>query len=201
MSGRTLSHTMTAVKLLLLLLAGTGALRLPLYGNYSSTFFWWTSVAVGGVPFTVTVDTGSSDLLVPALGCTGCIGGDPATYLNASRAALPCPPLPELLCTCAGGALCVFNVTYGGSLTLEAVGVHDTLTVAGLTTQVRLGATYNVLQPPVLRASPRRAGLQRLRARLSTRDLGQYPEGMWGLAFRYSNNHQQPPLLTPVAAR
>ncbi len=61
---------------LLLVVAGGTGLTLPLAGNYSELFFWYTTVHLGqdAQPFTVTVDTGSSDFMVPQLGCSNCIG-------------------------------------------------------------------------------------------------------------------------------
>lgn len=42
-----------AMRLLCLFVACVIGLRIPLLGNYSETFFWFTTVSVGGESFTV----------------------------------------------------------------------------------------------------------------------------------------------------
>ena len=137
------------------------AFRLPLLGNFSQTFFWFTTVNVGTRSFTVTVDTGSSDFLIPQLGCGSCFGGNPNNYYNLSGHALACQTNLHCL-TCQPA--CNFSVTYGGSLTENATAVKDFVTLgSGWSGAVTFGATYNVIQPQ----------------RRKRQDLSGYPEGIW----------------------
>ena len=48
--------------------------RLPLGGNILPIGIYYTNVEVGTPPkqFAVTIDTGSTDLLIPVAGCDGC---------------------------------------------------------------------------------------------------------------------------------
>lgn len=110
-------------RLLLVAFIGLGlGFRLPLLGNYTQLFFWFTTVSVGAqMNFTVTVDTGSSDFLIPQLGCSTCFGGDPNQYYDASKHVLACGQGLHCL-TCQPA--CNFSVTYGGSLTENATAVQ-----------------------------------------------------------------------------
>jgi hypothetical protein len=156
--------------------ATTNYITFPLRGNYTQLFFWYASIAVGGDNYTVTVDTGSSDLLVPALGCSTCIGGDPSceccvfhtcshqltcqiiAYYNTSGHLLPCSNTNlRCVCTPPTKAPCNFQVVYGGALTLSASGVHDAVSLGGVgghgafkSQNVLFGAIYNVTQPQQL---------------------------------------------------
>ena len=49
----------------------------PLQGNFTEMFLYWLDIKVGTPPklFTVAFDTGSSDTLVPRVGCENCIQG------------------------------------------------------------------------------------------------------------------------------
>jgi len=53
----------------------------PLFGNFSEVYLYWAKVSVGTPPksFTVAFDTGSSDLLIPSVGCESCVG-DPSEW-------------------------------------------------------------------------------------------------------------------------
>lgn len=170
--------------------ACSSSLRIPVLGNYSETFFWYVEISVGSVPFTVTIDTGSSDLLVPAVGCTGCFGGDPSKYYPLDESHLvPCN-VPGLACRCSVTPhdYCVYSVTYGGSLTEDAIAVHDQVSLGtGWTGQVRFGAAYNVSQGNVAIASRRR------------QQASDYPEGIWGLAYSQLNSLGTTTLLDTLA--
>ena len=160
-------------------------LRLPLQGNYSAMFFWFTTLHVNGVPFTVTVDTGSSDLLVPAVGCKGCFGGQPSQYFPVAKGnEIGCGT--TLKCNCAApGGPCDFSVTYGGALTESAIAVHAQVSLgAGWNGTVQFGATYNVTQGNGLVTS-----YQRKRRRgVARQNPASFPEGLWGLAWSQLNS-------------
>jgi Eukaryotic aspartyl protease len=82
---------------------GAKEVEVPLLGDFHTIFMYYADVSVGSNPpqhFTATVDTGSSDFLVPQLGCTGCYGGKyvihiVALVLPAPLSDLPLPPLFE----------------------------------------------------------------------------------------------------------
>lgn len=175
---------------------GASSLTVPLLGNYNELFFWYTRIAVGGKAFTVTVDTGSSDLLIPALGCQTCIGGNASQYYNvSSKNAVPCGSSPSLKCRCGvvSASLCSYSVTYGGALTLYANAVHDTVSLGGILrgSNVLFGATYNVSQGG---GGTKRRVPSRL-SRGKRQSMQDYPEGIWGLAFPNINALGTLPLL------
>jgi len=176
--------------LLLLILCTSTAVRLPLLGNYSETFFWFTTIEVDGVRFTVTVDTGSSDLLLPELGCATCFGGDPNKYLNVSGRLIGCNGgASDLHCNCSSGGRCEFSVTYGGALTEDAVAVSAQVALqpnaSAWSAPVKFGATYRVTQ-----------GQRSVMARQS---MPNYPEGICGLAFSELNALGTKTLLDTLA--
>ena len=179
---------MTALLVLVFLCLAASSLspsvQLDLGGNYSELFFWYVSVTVFGVPFTATVDTGSSDFLIPQLGCASCFGGDPQTYYNrTSETAVSCgAPLHCSSCLPA----CNFSVTYGGSLTENATAVRDSVYLGGAWKgQVVFGATYNVVQPQ----------------RRKRQQMADYPEGILGLAFSAENSLGTATLIDTLAAQ
>jgi hypothetical protein len=147
-------------------------LRLPLLGNFSETFFWFVSVSVGSQSFTVTVDTGSSDFLIPQLGCGSCFGGDPKKYYNGTNHFLGCSDNSLKCLTCA--PFCNFSVTYGGALTENATAVHDLVSLGSpWSGKVVFGATYNVIQPQRRRVE----SIRRSSSIHKRQDLSGYPEG------------------------
>jgi hypothetical protein len=83
--------------LLLCSLTSSDAVSLKVLGNFSETFFWFTTIQVGvkQEPFTVTIDTGSSDLLIPQLGCSSCFGGDPQHYYDMTGHLASCHEVKE----------------------------------------------------------------------------------------------------------
>lgn len=61
-------------------LSSSGVYLTRLHGNFTEMFLYWLDIQVGNPPkkFTVAFDTGSSDTLVPRVGCENCIpGSDP----------------------------------------------------------------------------------------------------------------------------
>ena len=162
-----------------------GYVTLPLYGTYSEDFFWWCSIAVGkNSSFTVTVDTGSSDLLIPSLNCSSCFGGDRSKYYNETSHTVPCQG-SALACShpCPLSDLCQFQVTYGGALTEYANAVRDVVGFSSLQGVVDFGAVYMVKQQQQERTTLRRSEIRR-RGRGKKEFAGQqFPEGLWGVAF------------------
>lgn len=184
--------------------AASTPIVLPLAGNYSQLFFWYTTVRVGAHAYTATIDSGSSDLLMPALGCNGCIGGNPTGYYNASGPHAVACKGQRLRCSCGAGggpaSLCDFNVTYGGALTLFASAANDRVSIApGVASTVFFGATYNVSQPQLSPLWRRRVPSRR--SRLQRQSMQDYPEGMWGLAFASINALGTAPMLDTVTQR
>jgi hypothetical protein len=66
-------------------LSKDGSFITPLYGNFTEMFLYWLKIEVGNPPiqYTVAFDTGSSDTLVPRVGCISCVG-DPSHWFGLS---------------------------------------------------------------------------------------------------------------------
>lgn len=182
---------------------GLKPLYLPLEGNYSEIFFWYSQISVGGAAFTVTIDTGSSDLLIPQLGCGSCFGGDPNHYYNISGHTVPCNTVLQCSCNTKTQS-CNFNVTYGGSLTEYAAAVTDDISLGEgwVAYGALFGATYNVTmqqqQQQMMLHHRRRSFLSHRRTRQS---MPSYPEGIWGLAFSSLNSLGTLTLLDTICAQ
>ena len=92
---------------------------------------FYTTIDIGGRPFNVTVDTGSTDLLVPIDGCDGCVPTAPAYQPKSD--ALPCTNTSSLLCkscveNAAGERFCSFYDSY---LTCDLSNLTATCSVSG----------------------------------------------------------------------
>ena len=80
---------------------------IPLYGNFSSLFMYYTYVQVGTPPlaFSVVIDTGSSNLLVPDVACASCAGNRSRFYnatLSTTAQRVPCTRSAPPIAGCAG---------------------------------------------------------------------------------------------------
>lgn len=137
--------------LFLLLLLGTGSdgRMLPLHLHKPTTFesvlvmkgnmlpmgVYATTISIGTppVPFQVTIDTGSTDMLVPVQGCNGCVAGAP-TYdpkASSTSSVVPCTDSSDMHCKqCAAGnpSQCGFKDSY---LTCDMSNETATCTVSG----------------------------------------------------------------------
>jgi hypothetical protein len=136
-------------------------------------------VTVGDQKFTVSMDSGSSDLVFPLAACDSCIGpGLNDTSLLLPYSKTECQYDYDNL-TGAPGHFCGFNVTYGGSMTLAnikgvaTVGLADnSVTVADTT----FGGTYALdfgLRHGVGAAVTKKTGVQ----------YENPPQGVAGFAF------------------
>jgi hypothetical protein len=176
-------------------------LSVPLFGNFSALYMYYTYVQIGtpAVSFSVVVDTGSSDFFIPQAGCSGCMPPTKGSPLyngskSMSSTRVGCTDPGKLICSnagsqCSASAPCETSVTYGGSLTEEADLFKD---VVQLNTDFYpadpvvnhsiFGAIYNITQL----GTPARRRLRRRRraaAAAARRDDETYPEGMLGLAL------------------
>lgn len=169
--------------LLFTVACGSPAIELPLYGNFSATFMYYTTIEIGGKRLeNVVVDTGSSDLLVSMRDCAGC---EPPGDLDPSVApAVPCGLAASqgLTCSCDGG-LCVATTDYGGQIT-ERWGVRSAdVCFPGSVACAKgywFGGVFNVTMQPLQETRGRAWGRRLMR---SFGD-GEVAMGMWGLAYR-----------------
>eukprot|EP01111_Echinosteliopsis_oligospora_P016878 TRINITY_DN7149_c0_g1_i1.p1 TRINITY_DN7149_c0_g1~~TRINITY_DN7149_c0_g1_i1.p1 ORF type:complete len:430 (+),score=98.95 TRINITY_DN7149_c0_g1_i1:145-1434(+) len=193
---------------------------LPLLGNFSEFYFYYTKIQVGTPKdtYTVIVDTGSSDLLIPSIGCDSCYGGNPLHYYNMSSSStskyidcgdkeyhcsLPCPTSGE----------CFFVEQYAGGITEQAIVVSDLITFpsssklsssspssSSLSCQASFGRVYNVsMVNPSMEDNDddgmeyRRPSHPLIHGFLGDED---YPEGIWGLAFQELSASGAEPLFS-----
>jgi len=184
-------------------------------GNFTQNFLYWTQVQVGSPPrnYTVTVDTGSSDFLIPAKGCWMCAGKHSNFYEPAqSRTYKPVPCTISSECTCVNEtstlSLCQYVVAYTG-IAEQCVGAFDLVAflnqqeevgseatgLFGMIQRIRFGAT-------VAEAAPsHRLVYGDLNRRVASRQMPFYPDGMWGMAYEALESIGQPTVLDALHAQ
>lgn len=108
---------------------------LVMKGNLLPMGVYATTIGVGTppVPFQVTLDTGSTDMLIPVKGCKGCAAGAPTFNPDASSTSsvVACKGTSDVKCkSCADGHLdqCGFKDSY---LTCDLSNETATCTVSG----------------------------------------------------------------------
>jgi hypothetical protein len=155
-------------------------------------FFYYTTIQVGTPArnYTVIVDTGSADLLIPSVDCHTCVG-NPKTFYNEKRSSTFEPQSckdTNLKCTsCRDNGQCAYKVSYVG-ISESAVVVNDVVRVGDATVRAAVGAVYHIDQPQNALANRfnKRFGSRfgshvAAAAAAAVADGGLvYPEGMWG---------------------
>lgn len=108
---------------------------LVMKGNMLPMGIYATTVSVGTppVPFEVTIDTGSTDMLIPVKGCKGCAKDAPTynTKASSTSSVVACKSTSDVQCkSCAVGNKdqCGFTDSY---LTCNMKNQTDTCTVSG----------------------------------------------------------------------
>lgn len=184
---------MTSLILLALVAVALGSspvVEIPLYGNFSATFMYYTELSFpGGHTESVVIDTGSSDLLVSLSDCLGC---QPPGDLPPSLT----PPVPcalahsrGLTCACsASGSLCVATTDYGGQV-LEQWGVRQAdvcVTPSACARAYWFGGVFNVTmqQQKYQQKNLQNSAYRAVGRGRAVRDGGEVAMGMWGLGYR-----------------
>eukprot|EP01127_Copromyxa_protea_P017312 TRINITY_DN5258_c2_g1_i1.p1 TRINITY_DN5258_c2_g1~~TRINITY_DN5258_c2_g1_i1.p1 ORF type:complete len:395 (-),score=67.82 TRINITY_DN5258_c2_g1_i1:21-1205(-) len=169
----------SALILLFLVCQSMAVVVVPFYGNFSNLPFYYTTVSVGTPPLTYSVilDTGSSDFLVPNWGCEDC-AGDPSNFYSAQNSStstvISCKNNDYKCQNCSATQQCVYNVDYVGIS--ETVQLTSDIAIIGKNVVVPhsfFGAITNISMSQKKRVSK----------------FGQYqddfyPEGVWGLSYR-----------------
>jgi hypothetical protein len=164
---------------------------LPLCGNFHEIYMYYVHINVGtpGNDFTVTVDTGSSDLLVPDVGCKPCFGGNRQYYYNGTSSstshAIPCDnPAPYNCQFCTLDRKCSFTIPYAG---IEEVAnmYQDTVNVMSSSVSAVFGSITDIKQN--MRKRHANSVMQF--------NPAHYPEGMWGMAYSSLNAAGAAPLF------
>lgn len=152
--------------------------NLTLYGTYNQFFMYYTKIQVGtpALPYTVIVDTGSSDLLIPGWGCQDC-PGDPNSFYAASNsstsAILPCGSKFKCSGCSPGNNQCQFQVGFVGISEGALLG-SDLIQIQNTPIPAPFGAIINISMG------------QKRSAQMAKRavEQGFYPSGIWGLAYQ-----------------
>ena len=98
------------------------AITVPIYSNYFELYSYFIYVQVGtpSVNFSVILDTGSSDFLIPAYNCVDCAGGLPKNKYNPAHSStytpISCTNSSFTCSTCVDENLCGFTMPYVGLL-------------------------------------------------------------------------------------
>eukprot|EP01113_Clastostelium_recurvatum_P032802 TRINITY_DN4262_c0_g1_i4.p1 TRINITY_DN4262_c0_g1~~TRINITY_DN4262_c0_g1_i4.p1 ORF type:complete len:430 (-),score=24.34 TRINITY_DN4262_c0_g1_i4:749-1846(-) len=153
---------------------------------------YYITIEVGSppLPFTVVLDTGSSDLLIPAITCTTCVGGDPSKYYDPRNSSSYIPvacsdssySCDKARCSQRNSS-CSYTVSYV-EISENAILVHDVVSLGGLKALTAFGAIQSI--------------------NMSTSDLSldsyltSYPEGMLGLATKSLSASNATPLLASI---
>lgn len=172
----------------------------PIDGNYQELFMYFITVSAGTPPknFTVVVDTGSSDFLIPAAVCDTCAGGSPVDFYNATESKtyspISCRNESFACTTCVGENICGFNMPYVG-ITESAAGVRDVAQIGGLTQSLPFGAILNITFDDSADSSARSLARRRHRTGFGSPRFDRYPEGMLGMAFSSLNSLGTLPLF------
>ncbi|GAM21700.1 hypothetical protein SAMD00019534_048750, partial [Acytostelium subglobosum LB1] len=118
-----------------------------IFGNFYQVN---TKVYIGGMPFTLQVDTGSSLMAVPMINCTACRVKRPTYDPSTSQTSSP------IRCgdsTCLGsgssqppckfqasGSMCDYQILYGDGSLVSGYVHQDLVTISGLSAFVQFGA-------------------------------------------------------------
>ena len=182
------------------------AVEISIEGNFSEFYLYWVNVSLGTPPrpFTVVVDTGSSDLLVPVVGCSNCPGSSHSFYSvsqSATAQPIPCNTKPYRCDVGCKNNSCAFSVPYVG-VTEDAVGISDVFGVGNASVGLNFGGIYNIsFGLPSQNKRTRRYSLHRTPVWPSSPHLAgdSYPQGMWGLAFQTLNSLNTTPAFQALA--
>ena len=127
---------------------GTGEANLPLGGNLLPMGIFYTEMEVGSPPkkFAVTIDTGSTDMLIPLAGCKGCKTNttlyDPASSSTSQieecnktmtcRSCAPNPANPKIeMCSFSDSYVTCDLSNLTASCTVSGVIYRDSISVGG----------------------------------------------------------------------
>lgn len=105
-----------------------------LYGGaYSVDEAVYLQATVGGAKFNVQVDTGSSDMAVPAVGCAACNYTDSPYAPSKSKTSqsVSCHDSRYDGCSCTGGGQCQYTISYVDNSGYTAALWSDTLGIEG----------------------------------------------------------------------
>ena len=213
---------MQRATLLLLLLVGVFAasssaapavVDIPIYGNYSATFFYYIFLDVGSpsVTYSVVVDTGSSDFFIPQYNCNGCMGDPTTWYFPNQSSTSKAPSCSQYKCDSCDEDQCHTSVNYGGSITEEAILYSDVVSLGSkVSVDTIFGGIYNVSYQESstlsewsqLYATQKREFLRMIRT--TGQNMGAdndvyYPEGMMGLAYESLTGAHYPPLVDALS--
>eukprot|EP00013_Stygamoeba_regulata_P027183 CAMPEP_0177661870 /NCGR_PEP_ID=MMETSP0447-20121125/18949_1 /TAXON_ID=0 /ORGANISM="Stygamoeba regulata, Strain BSH-02190019" /LENGTH=437 /DNA_ID=CAMNT_0019167321 /DNA_START=30 /DNA_END=1343 /DNA_ORIENTATION=- len=110
---------------------------IPLRGNESRLGEYYMDFWLGNPRqhFTAQVDTGSSDLAIPRVGCGSC-GSHPDAYYNPSKSSMSqsvgCSNSQHLTCPVCNHTQCAYEIRYGDGSGFDADVTVDALTISGL---------------------------------------------------------------------
>ncbi len=121
--------------------------NIPLQGDIPNDGAYWAPLALGTPPqpFKLQIDTGSADLLVYSVGCTGCGGQttfDPSKS-NSDRRVLCNDPIYDCAQSGCNGKYCDFDDQYGDGSHVSGNVVTDVFTIGGLQANISFGSILN----------------------------------------------------------
>jgi len=99
----------------------------PLRGGIGSIAEFYATIILGSQTLTVSIDTGSTDLLLDGFGCSGCSGSS-SFVSDSSTQTYVCPSLTLTCSTCvtvSSSSVCGFSDTYGSGATVSGYIVSD----------------------------------------------------------------------------
>jgi len=116
--------------------------NIPLQGSVNQGEFW-APLALGTPPqsFKLQIDTGSADLLVYSVGCTGCGNQakfNPAKSNSGSRVSCDDPEYNCAQSGCSGG-FCDFDDRYGDGSHVSGLVYTDVFTIGSLAANISFG--------------------------------------------------------------
>ncbi|KAH3757742.1 Eukaryotic aspartyl protease [Pelomyxa schiedti] len=168
--------------------------EMPVYRSMVPIYYVYLSVGTPPVQFTMGLDTGSSDLLVPDVACADeCLGDD---RYNSSASATSAPIYcndPSYACTdcLTDSSLCGYTVSYVG-VAEKATLWNDVISIPNTDNSLigQFGAVYSVIMGDD--TQEKRKEMKRPPLNLETPFQ---PEGMWGMGFQTESASNAIPLF------
>lgn len=120
---------------------------IKLYGDWLRYGEYYAQITIGSQNFTVQVDTGSSDLAIPMVGCSTCGTPRHAPYdPNKSASSSPILCSSDAIncqcarCTCLANNQCKYTLNYADQSGFTAEVFNDTVTIGPYSVNMAVGA-------------------------------------------------------------